>query len=249
MAILTLGSTAPMAQAAETVKLKVEFSPNRLGGNTTLRIATKISGANGGLPSPVISFNMALPPNLELIGSTLGLAICQPDALTARGLEGCSPNAQLGTGTAIVAVPFGPEVVSEAASIRPLMGPPVGEQIGVLMYVESRTPVSAQLVFPGLLLIGSEAESENLKTSFPPTPTLPGAPDAAVTELHLNVGPEHLTYYRQAHGRRVGYQPKGIALPVKCPRGGFQFVASMSFEDGSTVVTPYTVPCSSRRHG
>jgi hypothetical protein len=245
--VIALGCLPTVAQASETVDLKVAFSPNRLGAPTSINVGLTITSSSGNLPSPVTSFDMHMPAELELVGSTLGLAICQPTALLEEGLDGCSPNARLGSGSATAAVPFGPEIVSEAAHIEALMGPPVGEQVGVLLYAESRTPVFAQLVFPGVLLIGSGPES--LNTNVPLTPTLPGAPDAAMTKMSLQVGPEHLTYYKRVHGRRVGYRPNGISLPTKCPRGGgFKFVTDMRFQDGTELSVPYTVRCPPSRH-
>lgn len=236
------------AGATSVAKIKIEFVPNKPGAQISIRTIIEFSNTNGGLPSPVIGFDLRMPSQLELITSTLGLAICQPKPLLENGLSGCSPNARLGFGSATVAVPFGPEVVSETASIQALMGPPVEEQIGVLLFAESRTPVFAQLMYPGKLLIG-ETGPERLNTTFPPTPTLPGAPDATVTHMELTVGPNHLTYYKLVHGKRVGFRPSGVTLPPHCPRAGFRFVTDMRFEDGSTLEVPYTVPCPPRSHG
>jgi hypothetical protein len=247
LATLVVGCLPAAAQASETASVKISFVPYRLGSATSLDVNLEIAGSDGQLPSPVTSFDAHIPAELELVGSTLGLAICQPTALLADGLGGCSPNARLGSGSATAEVPFGPEIVTETANVEALMGPPVGEQIGVLLFTESQTPVFAQLVFPGVLLIGSGPES--LDTSFPPVPTLPGAPDATVTHMTLEVGPEHLTYYERVHGREVGYRPKGIALPLKCPHGGFQFVTELGFQDGTKLRLPYAVSCPhSRRH-
>jgi hypothetical protein len=239
------GCLPTVARAAEVVKLKETFSPYRLGAPTSIGTSLSVSNTNGGLPSPVTGFDLHLPPQLELLGSTLGLAVCQPKALLEGGLSGCSPNARLGSGSADVGVPFGPEVVGEEAGIEALMGPPQGEEVGVLLFAESRTPVFAQLVFPGALLTSGGPES--LDTVIPPTPTLPGAPDASLTHMTLTVGPERLTYYKRVHGRTVGYQPTGISLPSRCPRGGFVFETDLRFEDGTALKVPYAVPCPHAR--
>ncbi len=241
LAALALGGLPAAARASDTARFGVTFSPDRLGAQVTLNMTLELAGSDGGLPSPVTGFDMHLPAELELIGSTLGLAVCRPGALFADGLQGCSPNARLGTGSAIAAVPFGPETVSESADVDALMGPPVENQVGVLLYAESTTPVFAQLIFPGELMIGSGPES--LDTTIPPTPTLPGAPDAVLTKLKLEVGPEHLTYYKRVHGRQVAYRPTGVSLPSKCPRGGFVFIADMRFMDGTALRVPDAVPC------
>lgn len=244
--LLLLWCVTAVAQASDTATLKIGFLPNRPGAQISIRTTATFGNTDGGLPSPVVGFDLHMPEQLELISSDLGLAICQPEPLLANGLGGCSPNARLGSGTARVAVPFGPEIVSETANIEALMGPPVAEQVGVLIFAESRTPVFAQLVYPGELLVGTGPET--LTTYFPPTPTLPGAPDAAVTSMELTVGPEHLTYYRREHGKEVAFRPRGVSLPSICPHGGFRFVTNIRFADGTALTVPYTVPCPTAQH-
>jgi hypothetical protein len=247
LATVACGCLPGAARAADIAKLKIEFSPDRLGASTSLRTTSSFSNSDGGLPSPVIGFALSLPPQLELVGSTLGLAVCQPAALIERKLGGCSTNAQLGSGSATVAVPFGPETVFETAHITALMGPPVEEDIGVLLYAESLTPVLSRLVFPGKVVVGEG--SETLATSFPPVATLPGAAAASTINMTLTVGPEHLTYYKESHGRRVAFHPRGVSLPTKCPKGGFRFLTNIRFLDGTVLAVPYTVPCPPARHG
>ena len=238
-----------VAQASQTAQLKVWFSPYKLGGTTTIEAEVKLANTNGGLPSPVTNFDTRLPPKLELIASTLGLAICEPAALVATGLEGCSANARVGTGSAQVDVPFGPEIVNEAANVTAFLGPPLGENVEVLLFTEGQTPVFAQSVFPGVLLLGSGQLGESLNTEVPVTPTLPGAPDASVTSMHLSLGPAHLTYFKQVHGRTVRYRPRGISLPSTCPSGGFLFLTALTFQDGTNLTVSSTVPCPpARRH-
>jgi hypothetical protein len=234
-----------VAQAAETAALHVGFSPYRLGRSTTLKIALKlgVAGSDNGLPSPVTRFDMGIPANMELIASSLGLAICRPAALLTGGIEGCSPNARIGYGSAEIKVPVGPEAVPEAASIDAEMGPPVEGQIGVLLYTEAGAPVAAQLIFPGVLFGGSGANGQSLDTSVPLIPTLPGAPDISMVSMNLSLGPDRLTYYEQVRGKTVAYRPEGISLPTSCPRGGFRFTSDISFLDGSTVRAASTVPC------
>lgn len=247
--LLTLAAacTPAVAGAAETVKLKAAFSPYRLGRSTTVKLglAIGVAGTSNGLPPPVTKFDMHIPANLELIGSSLGLSICHSSALLANGADGCPPNAQLGFGSAQIKVPVGPEPVTETASIEAEMGPPVGEEIGVLLYAEAGSPVAAQLIFPGVLFGGA---SQNLSTAVPLIPSLPGAPDISMVSMNLSLGPEGLTYFKTVHGRTVGYRPEGIALPKRCPRKGFRFSSDISFADGTTASASTIVPCPSSRH-
>jgi hypothetical protein len=243
---ITLGCLPAAAQAGETVKLTTGFSPYRLGHSTTLKLGLEIgvAGSSDGVPPPVTRFNMSVPADLELIGSSLGLSICQPTSLLTGGSDGCPADARLGLGSALIKVSVGPEPVPESASIEAEMGPPVGEEVGVLLYAEAVSPVSAQLLFPGVLL-GSTKQS--LSTAVPLIPSLPGAPDVSMVRMSLNLGPEDLTYFKRVRGRTVGYRPEGIALPARCPRGGFRFGANLAFADGTSVNAYSTLPCPSAR--
>jgi hypothetical protein len=247
--LLTLvagGSLPAVTDAAQTVALKAGFSPYRLGQSTTVKLALAIgvAGESDGLPSPVTRFEMRIPANLELIGSSLGLSVCHPEALLANGPDGCPADARLGLGSAQIKVPVGPEPVTEGASIEAEMGPPVGEETGVLLYAEAGTPVAAQLIFPGVLFGGT---SQSLNTAVPLIPSLPGAPYISMVSMKLSLGPEGLTYFKTVRGRTVGYRPEGVALPASCPRGGFRFASSLAFADGSTGSAKSTVPCPARR--
>jgi len=246
LSILALGCLPVVAQAAETAQLTVTFSPYKLGKTTTINIHLTMANSEGGVPGPVTSFHTRMPPNLELVGSTLGLAICQPAALLASGPEGCSPNARIGLGSAQAEVPFGPEIVGETARVQAFIGPPVGEDIGVLLYGEALSPVYATVIFPGVLLIGSGPLGESLNTTVPLIPTLPEAAPVSVTSMQLGIGPNHLSYYKKVHGKTVSYQPEGIALPPICPRGGFLFVTELTFQDGTYLKVQSTVPCPPR---
>jgi hypothetical protein len=244
---MAVGCLPAVAQASETARLQAGFSPYRLGRSTTLKLGLDIGvvGTSAGLPAPVTRFDMRIPAKLELIGSSLGLSICHPAALLANGSDGCPADARLGFGSAEIKVPVGPEPVTEDASIDAEMGPPVGEEIGVLLYAEAGTPVAAQLIFPGVLFGGT---SQSLSTAVPLIPSLPGAPDISMVNMRLSLGPEGLTYFKTVRGRTVGYRPEGIALPMRCPRGGFRFAADIAFADGTTVSTSSTVPCPVSRH-
>jgi hypothetical protein len=233
--------------AGERVKLDVSFAPYRLGAFTSIVTGLEIAAAAGTTPSPVTAFELYLPAGAEIGSSSLGLAICSTAVLASSGPEGCPPNARIGSGSAIVTVPFGPELVQEQANIVAVMGPPVHEQVVTLLYAEARTPILAQLILPGELLPDSGVFGERLASTVPVTATLPGADDAAMTELSLDIDPPGLRYEKVVHERTVNYHPQGVAIPARCPRGGFPFRAVLHFQDGDTVTSRRTVPCPPSR--
>jgi hypothetical protein len=239
---------AATTAAPPTVTLHTSFSPNRLGASTTIGFGFDVAGANASVPPPLRSVSLKLPPGINYLTTTLGLAICQPGALLERGLAGCSPNSRLGFGSAYVEVPFGETSGHEIPDIQALMGPPHNGNIVVLFYADGREPVYAQLVFTGELIAGTQTLGGSLNAAIPLVPSVPAGPPVSIVSVRTTIGPAHLTYYEHVHGRTVAFHPTGVSLPPRCPHGGFPFSASFSFEDGSSAVASSTVPCPPRRH-
>jgi hypothetical protein len=244
--LLVPSGVSASAQAGETVALHTSFTPNRLGVSTTIRFGFTIGSTTGGLPSPLIHVSLRMPKGMNYVTTTLGLAICHPEALVAKGLTGCSPNSQLGYGSAYVEVPFGQGSGREIPHIEALMGPPHEGNIVVLFYANGLAPVYAQIVFSGELLPGEGAFGGNLDTTIPQIPSVTNGPPVSIINVNSTIGPEHLTYIKYVHGKKVRYKPQGISLPLKCPRGGFPFAALFTFLDGSQVPATHNVPCPPR---
>jgi hypothetical protein len=241
--VVACGCLPAAAGAAETATLHTSFSPDRLGAGTTIGFGFRISSSGGGLPAPLTGLSLHLPPGIDYISTTLGLSICQPAALLARGLAGCSPNSRLGFGSAFVEVPFGQGSGHEIPEIQALMGPPHNGNIVVLFYANGQEPVYAQIVFQGELVSGSEAFGGDLNAAIPLIPSVPNGPPVSIVSVQSTIGPSHLTYYKHVHGKRVAFHPKGVSVPLHCPRGGFPFSANFSFLDGTNTTAQSVVPC------
>jgi hypothetical protein len=187
--------------------------------------------------------SLDLPAKMGLATSTLGLAQCAPATLGEQGPEGCPANAQVGIGTAHAELRVEHEILSESATVHALLGPTAGENEQVLFYVEALTPVGAQFVFPGVILPASGRYSGRLDTTIPLIPTWSDGPDVSVTSFSSTIGPRGLTYYRHVKGRFVPFHPRGIAVPARCPRGGFPFRAEFTFLDRTRATATSAVPC------
>jgi hypothetical protein len=246
-ALLIFACAPAVAQASDTTKLTVAFKPYRLGAETTITSIFEISTTNGELPAPPIGFELHFPANLVFSTSGLGLATCHPAALEARGVRGCSPNAQIGKGSAQVAVPIGLEPVKEEAKVTILKGPPQGENVGVLLYADGQRPVSAENIFQGELL-ESGSYGTLLETALPLIPSVPEAGDVVITRVEVAIGPDGLTYYKHERGKIVAYHPRGFQVPETCPSGGFKFGLSMQFAGGAVVPATDTIPCPALHH-
>jgi hypothetical protein len=242
---LTCCLSAPCVAEAvqERATLQASFNPNRLGKPTTIGFGFQLQTAEGLAPPPLTAVNLRLPAGLNYTTTTLGLAICHPAALLARGVGGCPPNSRLGHGSAYVEVPFGSSSGHELPTIQAFAGPSSTGNMTVLFYAVGEFPVSAQLIFQGEVLPDSRPFGSQLSALVPPVPSVPGGPDVSIVHVQTTIGPAGLTYYHRRHGRLVAFHPRGVSVPERCPRGGFPFAAQFTFQDGSTTTASTAVPC------
>lgn len=246
--ICLLGVLTPtIARAAEQVKLKASFTPDRLGASTTIHFSFTIASTTGGVPSPVSDVQIDLPAGMGLGTTNLGEAICNPAKLMSVGPEGCSPNSKMGLGNASVEMLVGTQHLRFYAFVTVYMGIPRKQHTTMLIYAETRTPVAGQFLFPSELLPTTGIYGAELHAALPLIPTWPDGPPVAMVHMETTLGPSHLTYYTQRHGKLVPYTPEGMAVPERCPRGGFPFRAIYHFDDGSTTSATVRVPCPRRR--
>jgi hypothetical protein len=244
-ALALLGTlAAPAAQAAPVqASLHASFSPNRLGAATTISFSFHVSTAEGAAPPPMTRLELHLPAGMNYTTTTLGLATCNATSLAARGLAGCPANSRLGHGSARVEVPFGVGSGHEIPEIQAVAGPSPNGNLVVLFYANGLFPVYAQLAFSGEVLPDTGSFGSQLDANVPLIASVPGGPDVSIVSVQTTIGPNDLTYYRRVDGRLQSFRPRGVAVPERCPRGGFPFAAQFSFLDGSTTSAATTVSC------
>lgn len=240
--IMSLTLASP-ALATVGVKLKVDFTPNRPNASTTIHFGFTVNTPRGAVPSPVTAIALQLPVGMGLGLTTLGEEVCTPSRLEARGPAGCSQNALMGLGRALIELPVGTQIVRSTAAVKIFMGPPVRHHTVMLFDVISVTPVSAEILFPGELVPDMGGLGASLDTLVPVIASWPEGADASVVRMQSSLGPEHLTYYRRVHGHRVAYRPIGMAVPASCPRVGYRFVIKLVFADETSAQAVSDVPC------
>jgi hypothetical protein len=244
--VLTLAlalATTTAAHASQLATLKVQLTPEQLGKGTTIVFAFKITTPTGQTPSPLDALDFSYPTKLGLLTSGLGLTNCTPAILQDLGPEGCPANSLMGHGTATVELPIGPETITETGEITTWMGPVDHGHVSLLISAVGGHPVFAELIFPGIIVDASPPYGGELNTNIPPIATLPGAPNASVTQMHATIGPKNITYYRHEHEKTTPYQPEGLRLPHQCPHHGFPFAATFTFQDGTHTTAHTTVAC------
>jgi hypothetical protein len=239
--------------ALQRASLAASFHPENLGAPTTVSLAFEISSIPPAGQTPLRSVSVQLPSEMGIATSGLGLENCLVSRLEALGPKGCPANALMGRGTATAEIPIGGEVIAESARIELFSAPVQAGRLALLVYASAESPVFAQLVFPAMIVPAAPPYSEGIETSVPLVPSLPGAPDVAVTRFQMTLGTTsrglgHFAYYRLMHGRRASYAPSGLRLPSTCPKGGFPFEAHFAFEDRTTADAHTAIGCPRKAH-
>lgn len=239
--------------AVQAARLAVSFHPERLGAPTTIFFGFRISSIPPASQMPLTNLSVLLPSELGFATSGLGLENCFLSRLEEWGPGGCPVDALMGRGTATAEIPLEGEMLAESAQIEVFSAPVRNGHLALWVYANARSPVSAELVFPATVVPAAPPYGEAIDTRVPLVPSVPGAPDVAVTRFQMALGTtgsglDRFAYYRTVRGRRVAYTPNGLLLPPSCPHGGFPFEARFTFEDQSTATARTRVPCPSRTH-
>jgi hypothetical protein len=234
------------ARATPTVSLHAAFAPETLGHSTTVSFRVQIAPTTELLPPPLTEAGIRYPAGLDISLSGLGIETCSAQTLELTGLQGCPPDSLMGEGRAIAEFPVKHEVFRETAQIAIVRGAEQEGHLAMLLYVYDETAVNAELILPSQLFGGVKPFGGRLEIQVPLVATLPEAPDLAVAEIQLVLGPKDLVYYERAHGKEVRYKPAGIRLPGRCPRGGFPFTVELGFLGGSHASGRTAVPCPAR---
>ena len=238
VAVLLCACSAGAAQAGQSARLHVGLRPERLGAGTTIAFGFQIEAAGGALPGALTQLDVRLPAGMGI--DIAGLATCA-QAMLAHGPQGCSANAQVGTGSVKVQVPLGNVIRPEIAALTVFNGPRQDVHTTLIFYAAGKLPIATQLIFVGVIVPGPLGQ--RIEASIPLIPTLPNTPDAAIVEMTASLGTRQHTYYRTVGRRRVRFTPKGVTLPARCPAGGFPFSAEFQFNDGSSAEAVTTVGC------
>jgi hypothetical protein len=235
------------ARARELVSLSATLTPERLGHGTTVGFSFKVAPVGARVPPPLVGVELRYPGNLGFALSGLGLAICDPATLAALGPKACPANSRMGFGSATAQIAVEEGTVYEETEVTIVRGPTREGHLALLFYVDGANPVSAQIVFPGLLLPTPAPFGGAVSLDVPLVPSWPEGPYVAIVKLRSTLGPQHLTYYEHIRGRVVPYNPQGVLLPKVCPHGGFRFAGTFSFLDGSRAKAKTAVPCRTHR--
>jgi hypothetical protein len=170
----------------------------------------------GSVP-PVSAVNVYLPKGVKLHPS--GFGSCAEATLKNIGPSGC-PKSSIASpiGSVLGEVTFGSERVPESATLQAFFAP----NGGFLFYTQGSSPVSIEVVSTGRYVRSSGEYSWELETLVPAVATVPGAPLASVSRIHIKAGAAY-----RSHGKIVPYGT--VPKKGECPRGGFYGKVEVTF--------------------
>lgn len=233
------------ALAAPAVSLQATLEPDLARHTTSVRLQMNIAPEPGELvPPPLTYARLRYPASLDVQLSELGIDACSQETLALRGPTGCPPDSQMGYGDATAEVAIEGQPVHESAHITIVRGAEHEGHLTMLLVVYREPALSAQIILPTMVLPAAKPFGGRLTIGVPLVSAIPEGPDLSVSQIQLVLGPKHLKYTERVHGRITHYEPAGIPLPEKCPRGGFRFTLQMEFLDGSHAQASTTAPCT-----
>lgn len=217
------------ALAATSASIQPSFRPYRLGTSAAATISLRFSGGVEHVPAPLSRMVLRLPAGLGI--DLTGVDICQASRLRSAGSAGCPAAARIGRGHALLKVHAGSQTLPEEATISVFRGPNRADRPTFEIFGHGETPLDESTISTAVLQRDTPPFGSKLIVSVPPIPTLVYEPNASFSSLSLTIGAP------------AGRSRSPVAIPRRCPRGGFPFASSFTFADRSTASASVRLPC------
>jgi hypothetical protein len=209
---LALGVSVAVAQSGTTQsKITASFSPNTGGKPTKISFDVKTFSTTGGIPAPGSNAVVHLPKGLKY--SANGFTRCNGNLQNPPSAANCPAKSQIGGGA---------------------------KQNGhdtLLLYAVGTTPISTQITLVGELIPGDAAPySYALNVPIPVIPTVPGGPNASITDFNTTIGGT-----AKFKGKKVAL----LMAPKKasCVGGLEHWGYDGKYMDGTAYTSTTTSPC------
>ena len=221
-----------LAHTATGASMHASFLPDRLGATTTLTLAFRFSGGEGGIPAPLRRMVVHLPAGL---GVNLGAnTSCSPARLRQSGAAGCPSGSLLGRGHALLMVHAGSQAIPEQAALLLFRGSSRGGRATLEILSRGETPLEESTISTAVVEPDGAPFGLRLNVSVPAIPTLVFEPDASFVSFSMTIG---------VPGRPRAHAAAAITVPRRCPAGGFPFSGDFTLSDHSTVRAATSVRC------
>jgi hypothetical protein len=144
---------------------------------------------------------------------------CSEEILKNKGPEACPKRSVASPiGSVLGEVTFGSTRVPEEATLQAFFGP----HAGLLFFVHGASPVNLEIVSSGTYARSSGKYAWELKTLVPAVASVPGAPLASASRIHIKAGAAI-----RSHGKVIPYGR--VPKKGQCPKGGFYGKLEMTF--------------------
>lgn len=250
---LALAAGAAAARRApDPLRVTARFDRGAvLGSSTAVDVDLRLDPRQMPI-EPLSEVRFEYPASLGVVSSGLGIATCSRPAqdfaqvlVTGPRLGGCPPNSVMGYGSALAIVRLlgNGQRIREYAGVTLLAGPLARGRLGLVIYVDGTRPFGAELAFAGEVSDAPPPYGGALAVRMPQVPGIQDIATVSLVDLRIAIGSHAIRYYERRGRRTVAYRPDGIALPARCPRGGFRFGAQVIFADGTRRAARSTTPC------
>ncbi len=204
-----------------------------LGEGFALEADVQVAGDEyGGFPPPLTSVSAFAPAGVTL--STHGFPTCPQAILDSHEVGRCPRGSLLADGSVSGVVSFGGDRVHETLSLQAFFA---GAQ-RIAYYAEGTSPALVEVLGSGTIAPASGAFGHEFNAAVPLVQTVPEAPYAVVTSVHLRLG-----VARRQGSRSIPL----MALPRRCLKGGLLVRVRLGFLIGPPVQTDTRLPCPARR--
>jgi hypothetical protein len=226
----TVVTSEGSSSGSARVSLTPWFSSGYLGQGGSLTAEWSLEGSEyEGHVDPLKELTLQLPTGASLTQE--GFETCAASVLEQRGPAACPAGSYAGErGTFSGLVSFGTEHVYEAGAVQPFFGPH-GE---LLLFVSGYSPVAIELVARAIYEPATAQYGPGLKITVPPIETVPGAPNASIIGITLDLG---------ATRTESGNLVHSVTLPACHVGEVLRWNSEATFENNSLVEAATGRPC------
>jgi hypothetical protein len=232
---------AGIAWAGDTLVVKEEFTPDKLGAATNLSITAAFASSVDVPPAPVTRLTLYAPAGLQI--QAQGAGTCTQAVLERRGPTGCPSDSRVGFGGGVGVLAFPGELVHEPFTLDFFFASPEYGRLRLLAYASGISPIGVSLVVVAKEVPAPKPYGLGFSIQVPQVSTIPGVAYASVERAFATLGAANVAYFKTVHGHHELVHPKGLVVPKACPVGGFPTRGTVEFADGATFTVNPIIPC------
>ena len=186
-AVAVSGGIAAGQGGTTQSKITASLTPNKGGKPATVHFDVMTFNTAGGVPAPGTNAVVHLPKGVKI--ATKGFTRCNGNTKNPPDASSCPAKSKVGSGSSVIAAQVGSAAINENATVTAYVGAKQNGHDTLLLYAVGTTPISAQLTLVAEIIPGDASPySYKLNVPIPPIPTVPGGPNASITDFNTTVG-------------------------------------------------------------